>query len=219
MAKRKPRPPRAFRRPAPTRAQYDVVLIVCEGEKTEPEYLKGLRRACELNPANIEILAADGNDPVSIVREAIDAFRNASGEFDRVFCVFDRDGHLNYREALDRVTRSTLGRRGILTAITSVPCFEIWVLLHFAYSTAPFVSSGGRSACDNLVAAIHDHLPGYHKAFAGVFDRLWPLLDTAVTHADRLALHNRQTESDNPATRVHELVKYLRSLNGKEGGN
>jgi len=100
-----------------------------------------------------------------------------------------------------------------------VPCFEVWILLHYAYSTGPFVASGGRSACDNVVGAIREHLPGYEKAFARVFDTLWPLLDTAVMHADRLGLHNRQTGSDNPATTVHELVEYLRSLNGKEGGN
>jgi hypothetical protein len=195
------------------------VLIVCEGEKTEPEYLKGLRTAYRLSNANITIAPADGNDPVSVVRHAIGAHQRSKGEFNRVFCVFDRDGHPNYQEALDLVASSPLRKKGILAAITSVPCFEVWVLLHYAYSTGPFVASGGRSACDNVVAAIRGHLPGYQKAFADVFDELWPLLDTAVTHGERLALHNRQTESDNPATRVHELVKYLRSLKREEGEN
>ena len=38
------------------------------------------------------------------------------------------------------------------------------------------------------------------------------MLDNAITHADRLAVHNRDAGSDNPATKVHELVKYLKSL-------
>jgi len=194
-------------------------LIVCEGEKTEPEYLRGLREACELNPANIVIIPADGNDPVSIVKQAIETCRRSPAEFDRVFCVFDRNGHANYQEALDLVANSPLRRKGILAAITSVPCFEVWVLLHYAYSTAPFVPSGGRSACENVVAAIRDRLPDYRKAFAAVFDELWPLLDAAVAHGERLALHNRQTGSDNPATEFHALVKYLRSLKSGEGEN
>lgn len=136
-----------------------------------------------------------------------------------MFCVFDRNGHANYQEALDLVANSQLGRKGILAAIPSVPCFEVWVLLHFLYSTAPFVVAGGRSACDNVVSAIGDHLPEYEKAFVGVFDRLWPLLDTAITHGEGLALHNLQTGSDNPATKVHELVKYLRSLRREDGEN
>lgn len=212
MAGRRPRPARAFRRQAPARAQYEVALIVCEGEKTEPEYLGALRRACDLNPANIKIVSADGTDPVSVVREAIRRYRSNSGEFDRVFCVFDRDGHANYQQALDLVANSPLGRSGILTAITSVPCFEIWILLHYAYSSAPVTASGGRSACENVVAAIRRHLPEYEKAFGDTFEKLAPMLDTAITHADRLAVHNRDSGSDNPATRVHELVKYLRSL-------
>ena len=219
MGGRRPRRATAYRRKARTRAQYDVVLIMCEGEKTEPEYLKGLRKACDLNPANIVIVPAEGNDPVSIVKQAIESCRRSPGEFDRVFCVFDRDGHVNYQEALDLVTNSPLRKKGILAAITSVPCFEIWVLLHYAYSSAPFTAAGGRSACENVVAAIRGHLPGYQKAFAGLFDQLWPLLDTAVTHGERLALHNHQTESDNPATRVHELVNYLRSLKREEEEN
>lgn len=217
MARRGPRPTGSFRRQAPARAQYSVALIVCEGEKTEPEYLRALRRAFDINPANIKIVSADGNDPVSIVQESIHTYRSNPGEFDRVFCVFDRDGHVNYRQALDLVANSPLGKKGILAAITSVPCFEIWVLRHYAYSTAPIVATGGRSACENVVAAIHHHLPEYEKAFGGMFEKLAPILDTAITHADRLAVHNRDSGSDNPATKVHELVKYLRSLNRDSG--
>lgn len=212
MARRDPRQARSFRRQAPAKAQYDVALIVCEGEKTEPEYLKGLRKVFELNAANVKIVAADGNDPISIVREAIARYRSNPGEFDRVFCVFDKDGHANYQQALDLVANSPLGRNGILTAITSVPCFEIWILLHYAYSSAPVTASGARSACENVVASIRRHLPEYEKGFGNIFEKLAPMLDAAITHADRLALHNRDTGSDNPATRVHELVKYLRSL-------
>ena len=219
MARRRPRPAGAYRRQAPTREAYDVVLIVCEGEKTEPEYLKGLRGACGLNPANIRIVAADANDPVGIVKQGIETHRRTPGEFDRVFCVFDKNGHANYQHALDLAATSPLGRKGVLAAIPSVSCFEIWVLLHYLYTTRPFAASGARSACDNVVADIRAHLPEYEKNFEGVFEKLWPLLDMAIRHGERLALHNRGTGSDNPATEVHTLVKYLRSLRGDEGGH
>lgn len=212
MARRQSRSARNFQRRAPARAQYDVALIVCEGEKTEPEYLKALRIDCDLNPANIKIVPAERNDPVSIVRQAIKTCRSSPGEFDRVFCVFDRNGHANYQQALDLVANSRFGRRGILMANTSVPCFEIWILLHYGYSTAPVIASGGRSACDNVVAAVRRHLPEYEKAFGDTFEKIKPMLETAITNADRLAAHNQGAGSDNPATTVHELVKYLRSL-------
>lgn len=212
MARRRSQSARNFRRPAPTRAQYDVTLIVCEGEKTEPEYLKGLRKFCDLNPANVKIVPADGTDPVGIVRQAIKICRSNPGEFDKVFCVFDRDGHTNYQQALGLVANSPLGRKRVLAAITSVPCFEIWLLLHYTYSSAPIAASGGRSACDNVLVALRRHLPKYEKAFGDTFETIAPMLGTALTHADRLAIHNHDTGSDNPATKLHELVKYLQLL-------
>lgn len=208
MAKRKPRPARRFRRREALREPYDVVLIVCEGKKTEPEYFRGLQRTYRLSSANIKIVPGDrGNDPVSVVKFAIEEYRRANGDFDRVYCVFDRNGHANYEGAL-----ALIGKESKFQAITSMPCFELWILLHFVYSTAPFTAAGGRSACDNVTKAVRDHMPEYDKALADVFDRLQPRLDTALAHGYRLTRHNRDAHSVNPATRVHELVKYLREL-------
>ena len=212
MAKRKPRSARDYQRRRAIREPYDVVLTVCEGEKTEPNYLKGLQKAYQLSNANIMIVPGDGNDPVSIVKYALKTYWKADGVIDRVFCVFDRDGHINYQQALDRIATSSLGKKGKLEAITSVPCFELWILLHFVYTTAPFMASGGRSACENVIEAVRGHLPEYEKVMTDVFEKLQPNVDTAVTHAERLAEHNRDTDSENPATKVHELVKYLGTL-------
>ncbi|OFW00184.1 MAG: hypothetical protein A3G20_04435 [Acidobacteria bacterium RIFCSPLOWO2_12_FULL_59_11] len=210
MARRRPRSAKTYRRKGAIREPYDVVLIVCEGEKTEPGYFDGLKRAHRLSSANIKIVSGEGSDPVSIVKHARRELEQDG--YDRAFCVFDRDGHVNYQEALDLVANSAPGRKGRLAAITSVPCFEIWVLLHFVYSAAPFSASGGRSACDNVVRAIRGHMPGYQKALANLYEQLQPRVDNAVTNGNRLAQHNLDTRSENPATKVHELVKYLREL-------
>lgn len=205
MARRNPRPAKSYRRKAATLEPYDAVLIVCEGEKTEPEYLKGLQRVCRLSNANITILPADGSDPVSIVRHALKLFQSAEGGY-------DRDGHVNYQQALDQVAKSPLGKKGRLFAITSVPCFEFWVLLHFEYTAAPFTGVGGKSACDRVIERVCTHFPEYQKAMNGVFEKLQPLADAAITHAARLAHHNHETGTSNPATKVHELVTYLQGL-------
>ena len=129
-----------------------------------------------------------------------------------MFCVFDRDGHANFQEAIDQAVSSPAGKKGRLEAITSVPCFEIWVLLHFVYSTAPFVRTGNKSACDKVIKAVRAHLPEYEKALTDVFEKLQPRVNNAVTNGNQLAKHNYDTASENPATEVHELVKYLREL-------
>jgi hypothetical protein len=62
--KRKAKAADAHRRKKATQALYERVLIVCEGEKTEPYYLKGLRKSLGLNPANVVIAdKKSGLDP------------------------------------------------------------------------------------------------------------------------------------------------------------
>src|SRR5262245_43888187 len=117
-AKDRRRSVKDYARRGPTREPYDLVLVVCEGQKTEPLYFKGMRVAERLSSANVVVTPADGSDPMSIVQYAE---RNAAN-YDRAFCVFDRDGHANYNAALDRVAQSALGQAGRLKAITSWPC-------------------------------------------------------------------------------------------------
>jgi hypothetical protein len=199
----------SFRRPEASRDPYDYVLIVCEGSKTEPHYLAGLKVAHGLSNANIKVTPADGTDPISILEFAQRELARDTA-YDRVFCVFDRNGHHNYDEALQRI--AALGQDGKITAITSWPCFEIWVLLHFIETTAPFEASGGRSSCDNALRKVQEHYDRYTKGRHGVYDELKGREADAIKRADRLVRHNQDTNTTNPSTRMHELVRYLRSV-------
>jgi RloB-like protein len=199
------RRPESYRRRGPQREPYDSVLIVCEGGKTEPQYLDGLKQAFKLSSANIRVTSADGTDPESIVRFA-ERLVNREGGYDRIYCVFDRDGHSNFSLAIGLIKQ--LGYQPIV----SWPCFEIWVLLHFVYSTAPYNSGGSQSACDLVVREVRKHFAGYAKGHRGIYGNLESKIDDAVMHAKRLAQHNISTSSYNPSTAMHELVDYLRKL-------
>jgi hypothetical protein len=107
-----------YARKAPVKDPYDVVLIVCEGGKTEPNYFGRLCKVCGVTSANVT--PANGTDPVSVVKYAISQY----DDHDRIYCVFDRNGHPNFDEAVMLAAQSNLGRKGKLTTITSVPCFE-----------------------------------------------------------------------------------------------
>jgi hypothetical protein len=199
---------RSYARRGPVREPYDRVLMVCEGEKTEPYYFGGLRLHYRLSSANIEITPAEGTDPISIV-----SFAEARlNEYDRVFCIFDRDGHQNYEAAVSRVAQSAEGHAGQLVAITSWPCFEFWLLLHFGYSAAPFNAAGTKSSCDRVISQLMNHIPDYTKGKRPIYDLLAPKIRDALRHASRLHRENLQTGSTNPSTRVHELVEYLIAL-------
>ena len=207
---RRPRTPASYARRGPQREPYDLVLIVCEGAKTEPFYFEGLRHAWRLSSANIQVRSAGASDPLSLVAHALQTLRNDA--FDRAYCVFDRDSHAGFAQALGQIAQSPEGQAGRLEAIVSWPCFEIWILLHFAMTTRAFVARGGRLPCDQVIREISRHLAGYAKGSKGVFASLEDRLATALTHADRLSAHNLETGSDNPGTTVHKLVNYLKSL-------
>ncbi len=212
MPRRRGRRLREYRRRNAIREPYDIVLIVCEGQKTEPAYFKGLCSTYRLSNTNIRVVPGDwGNDPLSIVKYAIREYEK-SKDYDRVYCVFDRDGHANFQQALDYVSRSPLGRLGKLHTAHSIPCFELWVLMHFVYWTAPIQPAGNQSACDRALAEVRRFIPDYSKGFEGVYGNLENRLESAITHGQRLEEENRQTGSANPATELHKLVAYLRDL-------
>jgi hypothetical protein len=204
-----------FRRRGPVREPYDVVLLVCEGSKTEPNYLEGLRIAYRLSNVNIRVVPPPKNDPLSIVIFAIKQMEE-DREFDRGYCIFDRDQHSNYDEAIGALEISNFGREGKLSAITSIPCFEVWLILHYRYSSGAYDNSGGESACARVIRDFRRHFGPYEKGHKAIFAAMAPRLDQAIQHAARLEKHNWATASFNPSTKMHHLVDYLTKLKGAQ---
>ena len=212
--KRKARATKTYLRKNPTIQGKQRVLIVCEGEKTEPNYLKGLRVALGLHPVNMVIDdKKSGLDPKRLVEHAIKQF-NKDKSFDHVFCVFDKDKHPTYAAALDKIGATHLKGGAKLHAITSVPCFEVWVFLHFAYTTGAFQAAAHDSNCALVVKELRKEgrIPGYEKGTESVFDALGDKLDTAILHAKRLEEFHMTSGTDNPSTKVYKLVEHLQGM-------
>ena len=212
MARRRPRnrPVRSGSKREP----YDRVLIVCEGQRTEPLYFQDIVDRYRLSIANIKVIGS-GADPKTVVREAKkerDRERRRGEKFDRVYCVFDRDEHATFQAACDEARASRL----CLTR--SWPCFEFWLRLHFEFSRQPYGRSGGRSPAQTCVSDLRDFLPGYAKAARGVFFKLEDRMVEAKAHAARALNDARATGAFNPSTEVHELVEYLQSLKPEGAG-
>lgn len=203
----------ALRREAQKREPYDLVLIVCEGGKTEPKYLQELRDAFKLSTANIRIVGDEcGSSPRSVVDYALTEYRKER-RYNRVFCVFDKDRHPTYYEALERIRTVRMGKGDSIHAVTSVPCFEVWILLHFGYTTKAFGSKDSSgSICASVIKTLKKHISGYDKGAGGLFSFLKERLPDAMTHAGRLEKHAEESGTDNPSTKMHQLVGYLRDL-------
>jgi hypothetical protein len=195
------------------RAPYDKVLIVCEGEKTEPYYFNGLKDYYGLNSANVEVSGDSGSDPSSIYEYARQRYReekDARDPFDRVFCVFDKDTHHHYQSTIDAISRAT--PKNVFSAITSVPCFEYWLLLHFIYSTKPYKALPGNSAGNQLLTDLRIYLPDYGKGDRNIFSTLIGELEFAKENAVRALETAWTNHTDNPTTTVQELVAYLQTI-------
>jgi len=208
--KRKERKVAFLRRKRAMKAPYDVILIVCEGKKTEPNYFTELKKAFRLSNTNVRICGR-GSDPLSVVDFAIETFRQEQ-EFDRVYCVFDRDRHTTYNTAMDRVRRTRLGKGSKIFAIASVPCFEFWLLLHFTYTTKPFDTPADNSICAKVIEKLKKYLPAYQKGDQDIFNKIQDKLDNAITNARRIEQYHQTSGTDNPSTLVHSMVEYLRDL-------
>jgi hypothetical protein len=213
--KRKQRLAASLKRQRARRAPYDRVLIVCEGAKTEPNYLTEVRNTYRLTTANIDICGEEcSSDPLSVVNFAIKKFRGDQ-DYDRVYCVIDRDKHGTFDAALDKLRQTRLGNGVIFDAIISVPCFEFWLLIHFVYTTRQFCAPGNSSNCELVIRELDRRglLPGYRKGALDIFSLTKDRLPTAIKNANKLERHNHSASTNSPATNMHQLIEYLISLN------
>jgi hypothetical protein len=215
----KERQRRQLERKRTQRASYDRILIVCEGSKTEPLYFNEIRAAYRLHGANVVVAPSGlGTAPIQVVEYAKHLFENGDRHkniqrraFEQVYAVFDRDDHLSYAEAL-RVATSLDGRLRNdakqlvrFKAIASVPCFELWLLLHFEDIQAPLHRN-------EVIQRLKRHIPKYEKGSGGIFAATRSDLAAAVRRADTLAARSGPNTDPEPYTGIAELVRVFVTL-------
>lgn len=123
-----------LRRRTATRPERKTVLIFCEGEASEPDYINALKRLphVQRNVAiNIE-LDPERGVPKTLVERA-SARLKSDPEIDECWCVFDVEWPRHHPN-LDRALRMAAAN-GIKVAVSN-PCFELWLILHFQDQTA-----------------------------------------------------------------------------------
>lgn len=203
------------------RASYARILIVTEGSKTEPLYLEEIRIAHQLHSASVEVQPGRlGTAPIQVVRYAQQLFEEGDlhkgirpKSFDQVYAVFDRDDHdsyfnaLNLAKSFDGKLRNDDRLPVSFKAITSIPSFELWLLLHYENIQHPLHR-------DEVIERLKQHVPGYDKGFNGTFAATRARLATATQRAQALAARFNAFTPPEPYTAVHELVTLLTLLRG-----
>lgn len=181
-----------------------VVILVCQGAETEPIYFNNFRKK-EFEVA-IHIHREAGKDPIKIIQTAKylknDQYEGAFIE--RIFCIYDVDNTL---EITLKKSEKMANELGLKTCVSN-PCFEIWYLLHFLYSTRYY------NSYDEIKEDLIRYIPEYAKN-KDIFSQLQPNQQKAIANARRLEEHHRNIGEDpsicgcNPSTQVFYIIEYL----------
>ena len=223
--------PRVGARPfgrIPKRRSY---LIVCEGEKTEPNYFRALSKCLPRNMVENVVVEGVGGTPdylLQFAKEKIDErMRKGQPPFYYVWLVFDRDDFRHFSDtisAVDALNRKRESMPPRCRALEHWDCawsneaFEIWYLLHFREELGGAVSR--TRYCEMLTREIRNYTGNgdyeYRKNDPGTFRLLSPNTVSAIERAKRclahqIAEHGMVASMMNPATRVHLLVESLLS--------
>lgn len=187
-----------LRRRVETRRERRTVVIFCEGKKSEPDYLQGVKRLPEVRrntAVNIEI-ASKRDVPLPLVVAAVK--RKQDDEVDDVWCVFDVEApqqHPDLKQAMH-----CAAEHGIRVAVSN-PCFELWLILHHQHHTAALSTA----QAENLRGTL-DGRPGKQVDP----DRYLPNRRLAAQRASALAeRHVRNGTSfpnNNPSSTVGDLL-------------
>lgn len=196
----------SFSRKKPTYKQTPTVLVLCEDSKSSKKYIEDASLHFR---AHIRVLVTHcgKTDPLGIINEAIKRKR----EFERIYCVIDRDGHLNFTAALHAARAHPS-----INVIASYPCFEFWYLLHFGYCRKPFTAVGKTSSGARLLKDLKrvEGMEQYDKGSnSNVFESLLgEPFETARGVSPRVLAEALETQQMNPSTEVHLLINQLEEL-------
>ena len=183
--------------------QASQILIVCEGERTEPNYFSSFTTS---SYKKIVVLGV-GMNTLSLVERTIE-LSSKSIKYEQVWCVFDLDSFpkQNFEKAIK------LAKNENIRVAYSNEAFEIWYLLHFDYHQSAM-------SRDQYKAKLTEKLGRkYEKSDPEIYSDLLRLQEFAIANAQRLLKEHHSSVLDssdkNPSTTVHELVlelnKYVR---------
>ena len=172
-------------------------LIVCEGEKTEPNYFKSFR--VPKNVVEIKVQGV-GENPSKLVQSAKE-LKKQDDDYDQIWCVFDRDswGKEDFNNAIKNAETQRF------KVAYSNEAFELWYVLHFEFLNTGIPRSDYLKKLTSLLGR------KYKKNSETIYDELFEKQSIAIKNAENLLKQYEPhiPDTDNPSTTVHLLVKEL----------
>lgn len=200
------------------------ILIVCEGEKTEPNYFRSFcKRLVGGEGDRVEVVGV-GDNTLSLVEAAKriveDRRQGDKPPFYYVWVVFDKDEFPDSRfdnavaSIAEEDAKFKSGVHPHWYAAWSNEAFELWYLLHFKEALGGPI--GRNELCRMLSGHFRNELgeaDGYRKNDSRMFMLLESRMSMALRRGKRAfdAWKGKAPHECNPATRVFELVNQLQA--------
>ena len=168
-----------------SRKRKKVIFIATEGKnKTERLYFK------KFNSDKVQMRFAKGGstDPVNMVSELLSECKDMGFDpeaGDMAYCVLDSDFSINKNNQMALADKKA--KKNDLSLIVSSPCFEIWYLCHYEYSTKVFGSN------EEVIDELKKRMPQYDKNKEDMYEILLQMKDNAVENAKKLEKYNLQS--------------------------
>ncbi len=202
----------AKKRKVATRDKIVRFLVVCEGERTEPNYFKELVKD-KYSEVRAEEIVGEGRSTCALVKKTAEIRERLEHQrqlkFDRVWVVFDKDDFNDFNEAIALAERKGYG------AAWSNEAFELWYLLHFVYLDAAISRSDYISKLEAEIRRFDGFKDfKYRKNDEGFYSLLQKIgnEDLAKARAQKLRRFFQQSldyKSQKPCTTVDILVEEL----------
>jgi hypothetical protein len=180
------------------------ILIVCEGEQTEPNYFRDFG----LSSTEVMVVGA-GRNTLSLVEKTKqikdEREDKIAAPFSSIWCVFDRDD--NPAHNVDNSIQKA--KKYNFNVAYSNEAFEIWFILHFSYISTALSRSQYRDILNDYLNV------KYEKNIKGIYERILDKQQAAIRNAKMLAatyLQSQAFATRNPYTDVYALVEELNEL-------
>jgi hypothetical protein len=193
-------------------------LIVTEGERTEPLYLKGIQKKIkEKMDGRIDVIEipvidiyGEGCGTGKLIEVTERIVKEAKILYQNVWVVFDKDDFVDFDAAI------RLGKEKGYQVAWSNQSFEYWLYLHFNYSDSALHRHDWNEKLNEIFKRYNLGDGMYRKNYENIYDlvNVYDGVDGAIKNAKRRMadfVEERDVPSQyNPGTMVYKLVEDLK---------
>ena len=199
-------------------------LIVCQGEKTEPEYFNGIQMKINSkykNKISIEILSDNSScmKMLNVAKNKVKKDKNNQIKYKHVWLVYDKDDFpsdefdniIKKVEKINRKNKELKNDEPIYHVLWSNQCIEFWFLLHF-------IDLRVNIDRKKYIGKISENFKKfgikgkYKKNDNLIYKKLEDFQLDAIKRAKDIINENKGKTPSNiaPGTNVYEIIEYLK---------